>query len=276
MHPRLLAATAATSHEENHAAMLAGKEALAKGEATLEAVKLLCWRTGDRGAVAVSSSSDASQTELPAHRRGVNHEQAPLTGTSCDGATPKNKRRRIAVTGTGCEGASSQPATDASQPATDACPSAGTSLTLSRAYWLELAEAKRKHPYVTLWGARHGDRWCVPGVGHPPGFLVPVHKFRAEDMVGRYLVKLTWQKDEGWAPLRDETKFLVLSPRPVSAFVGKDRRPYMYGSLALIANDEGMVLMNFDHVSPPAHFEEKACAALDGVSTPSSDEDRFR
>ena len=89
-------------------------------------------------------------------------------------------------------------------------------------------------------------------------------------------MKLTWQKDEGWAPLRDETKFLVLSPRPVSAFVGKDRRPYMYGSLALIANDEGMVLMNFDHVSPPAHFEEKACAALDDVSTPSSDDTRFR
>ena len=50
----------------------------------------------------------------------------------------------------------------------------------------------------------------------------------------------------------------------------------MYGGLATIANDEGMVLMNIDHVSPLAHIEEKACAALDDVSTPSSDEDRFR
>ena len=212
MHPRLLAATAATSHEENHAAMLAGKEALAKGKAILAAVKLQQaadlqnMRTGDRGAVAVSSSSDASQTELPAHRRGVNHEQAPLTGTSCDGATPKNKRRRIAVTGTGCEGASSQPATDASQPATDASPSAGTSLALSTTSWLELAEAQSKHPYVTLWGNLHGSRWCFPGVGHPPDFLVPVHKIQAEDIVGKYLVKLTRKKKGGWAPLRDETE----------------------------------------------------------------------
>ena len=87
---------------------------------------------------------------------------------------------------------------------------------------------------------------------------MPVHKFLAEGIVGRYLVKLTWQKEEGWAPLRDETEKLILSPRPVSAFVGKDGRPYMYGSLANIANDEGMVFMFFDHKSPPAHFEEQS------------------
>ena len=234
MHPRRLAATAATSHEENHAALLAGEEALAKGKAILE--------TAGKEALA----------------KGKAKLHAQLTGTSCDGATPKNKRRRIAVTGTGCEGASSQPATDASQPATDASPSAGTSLALSTASWLELAEAQRKPPYVTLWGALHGGRWCFPGVGRPPDFLVQVHKWRAEDIVGRYLVKLTRNKEGGWAPLRDETEKLVLSPRPVSAFVGKEGRPYKYGSLAKIANDEGMVFMFFDHKSPPAHFEEQS------------------
>ena len=85
-----------------------------------------------------------------------------------------------------------------------------------------------------------------------------MHKFLAEGIVGRYLVKLTWQKEEGWAPLRDETEKLILSPRPVSAFVGKDGRPYMYGSLANIANDEGMVFIFFDHKSPPAHIEEQS------------------
>jgi len=49
----------------------------------------------------------------------------------------------------------------------------------------------------------------------------------------------------------------------------------MYGSLARIANREGMVFVMFDHVSPPAHFEDIECVDLDGVTTPPSDEDRF-
>ena len=122
------------------------------------------------------------------------------------------KKHRIAVTGTGCEG-TSQPATDASQPATDAPPSACTCLAPSTASWLELAEAQSKHPCVTLRGALHGDRWCFPGVGRPPDVLVQVHKWRAEDIVGRYLVKLTRNKEGGWAPLRDETEKTSLIPK---------------------------------------------------------------
>ena len=120
-----------------------------------------------------------------------------------------------------------------------------------------------------------GERWCFPGVGKPPDFLVPVQAFLAEMVLAKFLVKLTRQQ-EGWAPLRDgATGQLVLSPAPVSAFVGGDGRPYMYGSLARIANDEGMVFVMFDHVSPPAHFEDIECEDLDGVRTPISDEDRF-
>ena len=91
----------------------------------------------------------------------------------------------------------------------------------------------------------------------------------------KYLAKLTRQR-EGWALLRDEaTGQPVLSLAPVSAFVGGDGRPYMYGTLGRIANDEGMVFVMFDNVSPPAHFEDIECADLDGVTTPLSDEDRF-
>ena len=87
-------------------------------------------------------------------------------------------------------------------------------------------------------------------------------------------MQLTEQR-ERWALLRDEaTGQPVLPPAPVSAFVGGDGRPYMYGTLARIANDEGMVFVTFDHVSPPAHFEDIECEDLDGVTTPISDEDR--
>ena len=177
------------------------------------------------------------------------------------------KKRRSA----GCEG----------EPmATGVAPNrgAGTLEALSSAALLELEEAQRKHPYVSLWGARHGDRWCLPGVGGAPGFLVPVHKFRAEQIVNRrYLLKLTWTK-HGLAFLEDGTQELVRSPRPVSAFRGKDNTMYMHGSLANIADDEGRVFVFFDDVSPPAPFQEIPCADLDHVPTPpsssSSDERR--
>ena len=44
----------------------------------------------------------------------------------------------------------------------------------------------------------------------------------------------------------------------MSAFVGKYGRPYTYGGLAEIANDEGIVFVFFHHVSLAAHCEEKA------------------
>ena len=47
----------------------------------------------------------------------------------------------------------------------------------------------------------------------------------------------------------------------------------MYGSLARIANDEGVVFVMFDRVSPPAHFEDIECVDLDGVTTPLAHED---
>ena len=88
-------------------------------------------------------------------------------------------------------------------------------------------------------------------------------------------MKLTRQQD-GWALLRDEaTRETVLSPAPVSAFVGGDGRPYIYGALARIAHDEGTVFVMFNAKSPPPHFEDIECADLGGVTTPLSDEDRF-
>ena len=136
---------------------------------------------------------------------------------------------------------------------------------LSSAARLELEAAERKHPYVSLWGALHGERWGLPGVGDANGFLVPVHVFPAERIVGRYFLKLI-RTEEGWEPLRDDNKQLVLSPAPVSEFVDKHKKPYAYGSLAIIADDEGRVDMFFHHTPQPALYEEIPCA----TSTPSS------
>ena len=168
----------------------------------------------------------------------------------------------------------------ASQLATAASPTLGASQARNRASLvaLELGALEEEHSklsYVSLVGAVHGERWCFPGVGKPPEFLVPLRAFRAEDILGKYLVKLTRQQ-EGWALLRDEaTGETVLSLAPVSAFVGGDGLPYMYGTLARIANDEGAVFVMFNAKSPPPYFEDIKCADLGGVTTPRSDEDRF-
>ena len=178
------------------------------------------------------------------------HEHAFLTST---------ENTRVATTGSD---------RGASQPATNAVPTGGAFRPMSSVFW-------PKSSHVSLVGAVHGERWCFPGVGQSPDFLVPVRAFQAEEILTKYLAKLTKQQ-EGWALLRDEASGEpVLSPAPVSAFVGGDGRPYMYGSLARIANREGMVFVMFDHVSPPAHFEDIDCVDLDGVTTPPSDEDRF-
>ena len=58
-------------------------------------------------------------------------------------------------------------------------------------------EQRQKHPYVSLWDPLNGERYRLEEVGEAPDFLVPVKAFKAEDIVGHHLVKLTWTKKDG-------------------------------------------------------------------------------
>ena len=135
-----------------------------------------------------------------------------------------------------------------SQHAPHASTTVGASQAQSSAYVVERAEEHHQLSHVSLVGALHGERYGFPGGGEAPEFLVPAGKFLAEHILGKRLVKLIWTQ-EGWAPLQDEaTGKPVLSPAPVSAFVGGDNRPYVSGSLARIANEHRMVFVMFsDH-----------------------------
>ena len=80
--------------------------------------------------------------------------------------------------------------------------------------------------HVSLVGALAGERYCLLGVGEPPDFLVPVRSFQAEEIINKYLVRLL-RTQEGWAIHRNaETGEPTLSLSPVTAFIGKDGRPY--------------------------------------------------
>ena len=223
------------------------------------------------------ASSGASQTELPAYRSGANQHHHHRRHH------PKAKTRRSAVTGTGCEGkpmaTGVAPDRGASQPAMAASsPSAGASRARSSSIssLMEFEEEQRqKHPYVSLWDPLNGERYRLQEVGEAPDFLVPVKAFKAEDILDKYLVKLT-RTEKGWAELLDETtKKPVLSHAPVSAFAG-DGDLCLGGSLASIANENGEVFVKFSREREIARFEETPRADLSRVSTPrSSDEDRF-
>ena len=135
-------------------------------------------------------------------------------------------------------------------------------------------EQRQKHPYVSLWDPLNGERYRLQEVGEAPDFLVPVKAFKAENILGQYLVKLT-RTEKGWAELLDETtKKRVLSHAPVSAFAS-EHHPYLGGSLASIANEHGEVFVKFSHKREIAHFEETPRANLALVLTPRSDENRF-
>ena len=124
--------------------------------------------------------------------------------------------------------------------------------------------------HVSLVGAPAGERYRFPGVGQPPHFLVPVRSFQAEEIINKYLVRLL-RTQEGWAIHRNaETGEPTLSPSPVTAFIGKDGRPYQYGCLANIANEEGMVFVMFGDTPLLVDFEDKDCRDLDDVETPRS------
>ena len=72
-------------------------------------------------------------------------------------------------------------------------------------------EQRQKHPYVSLWDPLNGERYRLEGVGEAPDFLVPVKAFKAEDILDKYLVKLT-RTEKGWAELLDETTKNVSCP----------------------------------------------------------------
>ena len=97
-----------------------------------------------------------------------------------------------------------------------------------------------------------------------------MRSFQAEEIINKYLVRLL-RTQEGWAIHRNgETGEPTLSPSPVTAFIGKDGRPYQYGCLANIANEEGMVFVMFGDTPLPVDFEDKDCRDLDDVETPRS------
>ena len=121
--------------------------------------------------------------------------------------------------------------------------------------------------HVSLVGASAGERYCFPGAGQPPDFLVPVRSFQAEKIINNYLVRLL-KTPEGWAiQSNGETGEPTLSPSLVIAFIGKDGQPYQYGCLAEIANEEGMVFVMFEDTPLPLSFEEKGCR-IQTMSTP--------
>ena len=68
---------------------------------------------------------------------------------------------------------------------------------------------------------------------------------------------------------------IIRSVAPVSGIVS-NREVRTHGTLGSVADKNGNVFVVFGHTRLCERVQETACAELDGIKTPPSDEERFR
>ena len=137
-------------------------------------------------------------------------------------------------------------------------------------------DAENVWGYVKLMGAGNGEHYALPGVGEAPDFKVPLHAFKAQDLVGKYLVPIGWNEKGEYTFKREEPGGAVeLSASPVSCFLPSEIKPgqeaaaiYSYGCLSRVADEDSVVRVKFALHEEKAPAIEVPCAEVDEVKTP--------
>ena len=130
---------------------------------------------------------------------------------------------------------------------------------------------------VTIHGSLTGAQYCFPGPANAEnGWTVPGNIFQVENVVGCYLVYLTYDADGNKIIKKNDDGTPVLSEEKVAAVlrgdVVADRKMY----LELAADDNSCVFVTFGETVMPYEGVPEAdaptieCANLDSVFTPST------
>ena len=134
---------------------------------------------------------------------------------------------------------------------------------------------QKKLRYVQLRGIVSGTHFALPGIGAPPDFKVPVRAFRAEDLVGKYLVAVGWNEVGEYNYKRKEPGGEVeRSQAPVSCFIptkpkpGQEAAIYSYGCLLEVADAESWVGVKFAYHEEKLPAIVRPCADVQEVATP--------
>ena len=125
----------------------------------------------------------------------------------------------------------------------------------------------------------NGEPHHFPGVGTAPAFLVPVERFSAQDLIGKYLIALEPCQD-GFQIKRREchcpTSFTkqppLSSPKPMSGFLDQQGKHRRGGSLAAMADESGTVRVLFGDDPVKKEVEEMEPTDVSGICTPPSDQ----
>ena len=136
-------------------------------------------------------------------------------------------------------------------------------------------ELEDQRPYVKLRGLCSATHFALAGIGAAPDFKVPVDRFRAEDIVGKYLVAVGLNEDGEYTYKRKKaTGKVELSDAPVSCFVptkiepGQEAAIYSYGCLLQVADADSWVGVKFAYHEEKLPAIERACADVREVRTP--------
>ena len=126
--------------------------------------------------------------------------------------------------------------------------------------------------YVKIINWRNGERYAFAGIGSTENdWAIPCRKFRIENIVGQYLLKLEESCDgSGLVVQRDATKKPLLSNAPVSAFISNKDEIRTYGELSAIAKGEMMVFVDFGPEKLKECYEEIPPLDVTEVKTPTT------
>ena len=113
-------------------------------------------------------------------------------------------------------------------------------------------------------------------MGH--NYTIPTERFQIDDLIGKELHSLEQTDTEGTFRLSrtpHPANEIIRSAAPVSGIVS-NREVRTHGTLGSVADKNGNVFVVFGHTRLCERVQETACAELDGIKTPPSDEERFR
>ena len=125
-----------------------------------------------------------------------------------------------------------------------------------------------------------GERYSFPGpCTEDNQWTMRAKSYKLEDIVGRYLIKLTLASDGSHFIEERHDGKLVSSKAPVSGFVSPKQEIRTYGPMFGALHPDGALAVCFGREKLREACEDKPCADLNDVSTPRSDSDtdtRFR
>ena len=147
--------------------------------------------------------------------------------------------------------------------------------TSARGLSISVASQKSRSPvamggsetHVKLRSKVSATRYALPGVGKPPDFLVPVNKFKIQNIVGQLLVELKEVPEGGYDYERISGE-VVISRDTVKALYDSEGKIRTHGDLQGVSDEFGVVHVYIGKDSLHEEVDDIPCIDLTNIQTP--------